>query len=120
LSLSAPVQCSALSSAEGSRRGAEALKIAAAEMFPFLDPHLALESSYQVQSPGHDWMHPELSVTIPQQLGITGLAPRTPFRNLVLAGPEVLPGLGLEGQFLTGSRVAKLVQQAIPKRDLLK
>jgi hypothetical protein len=120
MTLSTLIDCSALGSAEGCRRGAEAAKAAAAEFFPFLVPHLILESSYQVQNPNRAWLHPEIEVAVPQQLGVTGLPARTPYRNLALAGPEVLPGLGLEGQFLTGARVARLVQQSIPRRDLLK
>jgi len=120
MSLSAAVDCSALASPEGTRREADAMKAAAAEFFPFLLPRVVLEASYQLQHPSREWIHPEIEVGISQQLDVTGLPARAPFRNLLLAGPEVLPGLGIEGQFLAGVRVAQLVQQAIPKRDLLK
>jgi hypothetical protein len=120
MSFSARIDCTALVSSEGSRRGAEAMKAAAAEFFPFLTPHVALESSPQIESPSRQWQDPEFEVSLPQQLGVTGLPIQTPLNNLALAGPEALPGLGLEGQFLTGSRIATLVQHALPKRDLLK
>jgi hypothetical protein len=37
-----------------------------------------------------------------------------------MASREVLPGLGLEGEFLAGIRAAKLIQETLKKRDPLK
>jgi hypothetical protein len=37
-------------------------------------------------------------------------------KNIVLAGREVLPGLGLEGEFFAGLRAAKLVQEMLKKK----
>jgi len=37
-----------------------------------------------------------------------------------LASREVLPGLGLEGEFIAGMRVAGLVQESLKKTDPLK
>ncbi len=64
--------------------------------------------------------HPLLSVSAEQTLGITGLTQRTPVKNLFLASREVLPGLGVEGEFLAGMRVAALVQESLKKTDPLK
>ncbi len=64
--------------------------------------------------------HPLLNVSSDQTLGITGLPQRTPVKNLFLASREVLPGLGLEGEFLAGMRVAALVQESLKKTDPLK
>jgi phytoene dehydrogenase-like protein len=49
-------------------------------------------------------------------LGVTGLKQRTPAKNIVLAGREVLPGLGLEGELLAGMRAARLVQEMLKKK----
>ena len=35
---------------------------------------------------------------------------KTPARNLVLANREVLPGLGFEGELLTGNKAARWAQ----------
>lgn len=53
-------------------------------------------------------------------LGIEGLSQRTGTKNLFLASREVLPGLGLEGEFLAGMRAARLVQESAKKLDPLK
>jgi phytoene dehydrogenase-like protein len=50
-------------------------------------------------------------------VGVEGLEPRTPLKNVWLASRQVLPGLGLEGEMLTGRRVAsKLHKGAIQKK----
>lgn len=43
-------------------------------------------------------------------LGIAALPLRTPVKNLLLASREVLPGLGLEGEFLAGIVAARLLR----------
>ncbi len=53
-------------------------------------------------------------------LGVTGLKQRTQAKNILLAGREVLPGLGLEGEFLAGMRAARLVQEMLKKKNPLK
>ena len=52
-------------------------------------------------------------------LGVAGLQQRTSVKNLFLASREVLPGLGLEGEFLSGIRASALVQEQLRKRDPL-
>ncbi|MFL5319105.1 MAG: NAD(P)-binding protein [Myxococcaceae bacterium] len=64
--------------------------------------------------------HPHVEVNSEQFLGVTGLRQRTAVKNLILASREVLPGLGLEGEFLAGIRSAKLVQESLKKKDPLK
>lgn len=64
--------------------------------------------------------HPLLEVDADRSLGVTGLPHRTPCKNLFLANREVVPGLGLEGEFLAASRAAALVQGIIKKHDPLK
>lgn len=57
--------------------------------------------------------------TKPGIVGVEGLEPRTPLKNVWLASRQVLPGLGLEGELLTGRRVAsKLHKGAVQKRNI--
>lgn len=63
--------------------------------------------------------HPLFGVDVEQKLGVEGLKQRTAVKNLILANREVLPGLGLEGEFVAGIRGARLVQETLPKRDPL-
>jgi glycine/D-amino acid oxidase-like deaminating enzyme len=95
-----------------------------AELFlPFLARHILLESSPQIS--GHDpsghqrRQHPRLEIARPRQLGVTGLGPRSVLKNVILANQEVLPGLGLEGQFLAGLSAASSVQRLARKADPL-
>lgn len=48
-------------------------------------------------------------------LGLTALPHRTPVKNLVLANRQILPGLGLEGEFLAGAGAARLLHNAKDK-----
>ena len=63
--------------------------------------------------------HPLYSFEAEAFLGITGLKQRTPAKNILLAGREVLPGLGLEGELLAGMRAARLVQEMGKKKNPL-
>jgi phytoene dehydrogenase-like protein len=64
--------------------------------------------------------HPLYTFEAEAFLGVTGLKQRTPAKNILLAGREVLPGLGLEGEFLAGMRAARLVQEMLKKKNPLK
>jgi phytoene dehydrogenase-like protein len=64
--------------------------------------------------------HPLYAFESEAFLGVTGLKQRTPAKNVVLAGREVLPGLGLEGELLAGMRAARLVQEMLKKKNPLK
>ncbi len=64
--------------------------------------------------------HPLYTFEAEAFLGVTGLKQRTPAKNIVLAGREVLPGLGLEGELLAGMRAARLVQEMLKKKNPLK
>jgi len=44
---------------------------------------------------------------------------RTPYRRILLCGHQVLPGLGLEGIFLSGSCTSQLVGRRVRRRNLL-
>ncbi|HSP78623.1 MAG TPA: desaturase, partial [Myxococcaceae bacterium] len=64
--------------------------------------------------------HPLYSFDTESVLGVTGLKQQTPTKNVLLAGREVLPGLGLEGELLAGVRAAHLVQELLKKKAVLK
>lgn len=64
--------------------------------------------------------HPLYSFESEAFLGVTGLKQRTPAKNVILAGREVIPGLGLEGELLAGIRAARLAQEMLKKKNPLK
>lgn len=51
-------------------------------------------------------------VGVPGPLDVTGLPHRTGLKNLVLACRQVVPGLGLEGEFLTAWGAASIITRA--------
>ena len=51
--------------------------------------------------------------------GFSILGHRTPFKQLFLAGHQVLPGLGFEGDLLAGAGCAALVSRQVKRKDLL-
>jgi hypothetical protein len=65
---------------------------------------------------------PEPVWSMPGQraLGICGIPHATGIKHLLLASRQVLPGLGLEGELVTGWGAARLVLQTEKKRDLVK
>ncbi len=101
------------------------LKVLRSDLLPFLDRHLLLTSSPVLTRKGRArgarlMPHPLLESDLEPSVGGGFLTPRTPYKNLVLAGREVLPGLGPEGEFLTGHRAAETVAYAMRKHDPLK
>lgn len=64
--------------------------------------------------------HPLIEVDSARVLGVAGLPHRTPCKNLFLASREAVPGLGLEGEFLSGHRAGALVQELLKKHNPLK
>ncbi|NRD59020.1 desaturase [Corallococcus exiguus] len=93
-------------------------------LMPFTKQHRALRSVPYLDAGGvrgsRLMPHPLYSFETEAFLGVTGLKQRTPAKNVILAGREVLPGLGLEGELLAGMRAAKLVQDMLKKKDPLK
>ncbi|MEZ4272211.1 MAG: hypothetical protein R3C68_12510 [Myxococcota bacterium] len=51
-------------------------------------------------------LHPIYETHEPPLLGITGRPQQTPFKNLLHCGRDVLPGLGVEGEYITGLTAA--------------
>jgi len=81
---------------------------------PFLDDHLLDEPS-ELGS-GSPLYEPPAS---PAEGGLALLGHRTPFRQILLANHQILPGLGLEGEFLAGAACAELVCQQVKRKDIL-
>jgi phytoene dehydrogenase-like protein len=100
------------------------IEAAVLELAPFVDPHLIARSVPALDAggaAGRRSASPALiEVGNDRLLGIAGLPHRTPCRNLLLSSSEVLPGLGLEGELVSGARAADLVQEALRKHDPLK
>lgn len=92
-------------------------------LMPFAVRHRVLRSAPYLDASGvrgsRLMPHPLYAFEAESFLGITGLRQRTPVKNLLLAGREVLPGLGLEGELLAGLRAARLVGELFKKKELL-
>jgi len=93
-----------------------------ADAIPFFERHLLRESLPVLASPrgrrGSRLLpHPLYQVDLDQTLGVTGLPCRSPYKNLVFAGREVIPGLGIEGEFHAGLQAAAAAQELLGKKD---
>ncbi len=93
------------------------------EVMPFAGRHVVLRSAPYLDARNARGSrllpHPLLEVAQERYLGFTGLPQRTPGKNLFLANREVLPGLGVEGEFMAGLRAAGIVQEVLKKHDPL-
>jgi len=99
-------------------------------LVPFLDDHL-VDTSLPVDTAAWDlepsagphggrrvdpWdVHPFYSHD-EAQLGVGGRSPRTALKNLVHCGCDVLPGLGLEGEYATGLVAADTLAEVAGKQ----
>ncbi|MDF1562077.1 MAG: hypothetical protein P1V51_03490 [Deltaproteobacteria bacterium] len=103
---------------------ARLLDLLRSDLLPFLDEHLVatsapiLEDGESRGSRLNPW--PRLETDLGLSLGVGLLPPSTPYKNLILAGRENVPGLGLEGEFLAGHRAARLVAEQAKRHDPLK
>jgi phytoene dehydrogenase-like protein len=95
------------------------------EVLPFLGSQAVHESVPLLAAPSERrgsrlMAHPLYEVRLPQALGVTGLPTQSPLKNLFFAGREVVPGLGLEGEFHAALQAAARVQQLLGKKDVLR
>ena len=99
---------------------------AVADAIPFFERHLVGESAPVLHAPGgladgvRLLAHPLYETELESTLGVTGLPVRGPWKNLFFAGREVLPGLGIEGDFYAGIQAAGHVVAALGRKDVLK
>jgi hypothetical protein len=102
------------------------IREAVADAIPFFERHLVSESAPVLNAPpdvqeGVRLLSQPLYETgIDSALGVTGLPVRGPWKNTFFAGREVVPGLGLEGEFFAGIQAAGHVVAALGSKDVLK
>ncbi len=104
---------------------AAGIRAEVADAVPFFERHLVRESVPFLAAPGTGRgsrfaPHPLYQVESDQTLGVTGLPVIGALKNLVFAGREVIPGLGIEGEFHAGLQAANEVVGLLGKKDLLK
>jgi hypothetical protein len=86
------------------------LRSSVAEAVPFFERHLLHESAPAlVGAPAFRAAHPLYRPQPGSALGVCGLPSRLPLKNLFCAGREVVPGLGLEGEFQAALQVVARV-----------
>ncbi len=95
---------------------------------PFLNDFLrdtslpADPSTWDVEAQGaprriDPWrLHPLFTPGEPPFLGVAGRSPHTYYKNLLHCGREVLPGLGIEGEYMSGLAAADLLAKLAGKK----
>jgi phytoene dehydrogenase-like protein len=101
------------------------IRAALDDALPFLGSRAIHESVPLLAAPSERrgsrlMAHPLYQVQLSRTLGVTGLPTRSPIKNLFFAGREVLPGLGIEGEFHAALQAAARVQEMLGKRDRLR
>ncbi len=102
------------------------IREAVADAIPFFERHLVAESAPALHAPAHQLegvrllAQPLYQAELDITLGITGLPVRAPWKNAFFAGREVVPGLGLEGEFFAGIQAAGHVAANLGRKDVLK
>jgi hypothetical protein len=110
-------------------RGADALaavaagiREAVADAIPFFERHLVAESvpARHARVPEDVPIHPLYETDLESVLGVSALPVHGPLKNAFFAGREVLPGLGIEGEFYAGIQAAGHVAALLGRKDVLK
>lgn len=125
--LSATVQASVGLKAGGEpaiRALAAQVHASLARVMPFTRAHFTLESTPWIDAPaiveGRAEVHPLFTLPPDAWLGVTALATSSPWKRVLFANRQVLPGLGFEGEVLAAQRAVKLVELSLKKNDPLK
>ncbi len=107
---------------ESRRAAAARIREAVADAIPFFERHLVAESVPLTTAGGRDLppVHPLYESDLDERLGVAGLPPRGPWKNLFFAGREVIPGLGIEGEFYAGIQAAAHVAALLGRKDVLR
>ncbi len=91
---------------------------------PFTRSHVTLESTPWIDAAhvvaGRAEVAPLFQLAPESWLGAVGLTTSSPWKRVLLAGRQVLPGLGFEGEVLAAQRAVKLVETSLKKNDPLK
>ncbi len=96
-----------------------------ADAIPFFERHLVSESVpvlCPAAGPGVARLVSQLlyETDVEPILGVSGLPVRAPWKNAFFAGREVLPGLGIEGEFYAGIQAAGHAAALLGRKDILK
>jgi hypothetical protein len=112
----------ASTSGTGLEAAATAIREAVAVAVPFFERHLVAESPVFVAAGGGgaSAAHPLYEAQGDDALGVAGVPVRSAFKNVFFAGREVIPGLGLEGEFYAGIQAAAHAALALGRKDILK
>ena len=108
---------------DGLRDSAARIREAVADAIPFFERHLVAESAPLLADPARIALppvHPLYEGRTDDRLGIAALPVRGPWKNLFFAGREVVPGLGVEGEFYAGVQAAGHVAALLGRKDVLK
>lgn len=93
-------------------------------VMPFSLAHASLESTPWLDAPsvvaGRGEPAPRFALPAGAWCGVAGLGTASPWKRVVLASRQVLPGLGLEGEVLAAQRAARSIEVQLDKRDPLK
>ncbi len=109
--------------AEALRDAAGRIREAVADAIPFFERHLVAESAPLLADGARAALppvHPLYGGETEDRLGIAALPVRGPWKNLFFAGREVVPGLGVEGEFYAGIQAAGHVAALLGRKDVLK
>jgi hypothetical protein len=104
------------------RAAAGRIREAVADAIPFFERHLVAESA-PLPADGRGDLpatHPLYDAAGADKLGIAALPVRGPWKNLFFAGREVVPGLGVEGEFYAGIQAAGHVSVLLGRKDVLR
>lgn len=97
---------------------------ALARVMPFTRTHVTLESTPWIDAAhivaGRAEVAPLFQLPPDAWLGAAGLTTSSPWKRVVMAGRQVLPGLGFEGEVLAAQRAVKMVETSLKKNDPLK
>ncbi|HEY6100879.1 MAG TPA: phytoene dehydrogenase, partial [Anaeromyxobacter sp.] len=105
------------------RPAAARIREAVADAIPFFERHLVTESAPIIADPARAKLpavHPLYESDLEDRLGVAALPVRSPWKNLFFAGREVIPGLGIEGEFYAGIQAAGHVAALLGRKDVLR
>ena len=98
--------------------------VALARVMPFTRAQVTLESTPWIDAPqivaGRAEVAPLFRLGPEAWLGVAGLTTSSPWKRIMMAGRQVLPGLGFEGEVLAAQRAVKVVESSLKKNDPLK
>jgi len=112
--------------AEGCRKAEKVALERAREVIPFLDDYLRKVYLDKTIEPGADDSYRHLAGkdllygTTREKDLLRGVSYNLPWENAYLAGPETLPELGLEGEFINAWAITRQIAQKNPRKDELR